>query len=172
MLDIRFIALTRGKFATVDAQDVEWLSEFEWQAVEDDNGRWYALCKLWVDGMKFTRQMHRMIVLELNPKVYVDHRDRDGLNNRRSNLRRCTPSQNQANKVRQKNSSQQYKGVHWNKKDKRWSAAIRENGRQLHLGNFKDERQAALAYDAAALRIYGEFARINFPKEQTDENAE
>lgn len=166
-MDSKTIPLTKGKFAVVDAQDFDWLSEFKWQAVEDDNGRWYALCKIWAGGRQITRQMHRMILHEMNPKIYVDHRDRDGLNNRRSNLRRCTPRQNQANKVKEKNSTSQYRGVYWNKQNRRWCAAIREDHRKVWLGNFKDEREAALAYDAAAFRVHGEFARLNFPKKET-----
>lgn len=113
-----------------------------------------------------TVRMHRLLVPE-GPRV--DHRDGDGLNNQRSNLRPATKGQNMANS-RKSNAngggapSSRFKGVSWDKSRKRWAAEITANGVKRHLGRFVREELAARAYDAAALKAFGEFARPNFPR--------
>lgn len=98
------------------------------------------------------------------PSGIVDHVNRDPLDNRRSNLRIATPSQNQANRTKdfaRKGLTSQYKGVCWHRKDRKWHARIYQNNKAIHLGAFFNETDAARAYDAAALKIYGEFAVLN-----------
>jgi hypothetical protein len=89
----------------------------------------------------------------------IDHVDGDGLNNQKRNLRKATPTQNGGNRVIQKHSSK-FKGVTWWKKPKKWVACIRFNTR-IHLGYFESETDAAKAYDAAALKLFGDFALTN-----------
>jgi hypothetical protein len=86
----------------------------------------------------------------------VDHRDGDGLNNRRSNLRCATHAQNNQNKVMQPHSSR-FKGVYWKQKDQRWVAYITANGKRYHLGSFRHEEDAAQARLAAAEKLHGSF---------------
>jgi len=93
----------------------------------------------------------------------VDHIDRSGFNNRRKNLRPATTSQNKRNSESYRNSSSQYKGVHWNKSCKKWHAQIVHEGKNHYLGVFDSEIAAAMAYDEAARRLHGDFARPNFP---------
>ena len=107
--------------------------------------------------------MHREILGITDPKINVDHLDGDGLNNQRSNLRVCTDSQNGANRGKQKNNKSGYKGVHWNKKTKKWAAQIQYHKKVLNLGYYSDIIEAAKAYDKKALELFGEFARLNFP---------
>lgn len=95
----------------------------------------------------------------------VDHADLDGLNNQRGNLRPVTASQNAHNARLQRNNQLGLRGVSWNKRDRVYSAKIRFEGRLIHLGSFRDPSQAAYAYDVAATRYFGEFARLNFPME-------
>ena len=90
----------------------------------------------------------------------VDHIDGDGLNNRRSNLRACTHTENGRNRKLSKNNTSGLKGVNAREAGK-WQAMIKTSGRILHLGVFDSKMEAAKAYDAAALRLYGEFARTN-----------
>ena len=89
-------------------------------------------------------------------------KDGDGLNNQKANLRICTRSQNKMNGKSYKNSSSKYKGIWWVKKNKKWRVRIRLNNKTIHLGYFKDETEAAKAYDSKAKELFGEFARLNF----------
>ena len=91
----------------------------------------------------------------------VDHWNGDGLDNRRRNLRAATPSQNQHNRRKRLGCSSRFKGVHWHKRHGKWAAKIRIDGRQLHLGYFPVERDAAAAYNLAANQEFGEFALTN-----------
>ena len=107
--------------------------------------------------------MHRDIMK--TPKgLEVDHKDYNGLNNQRFNLRNCTHRQNQINKI--VISLAPYRGVSWVLKRKKWKikARIKVNGRNIHLGYFKTEEAAALAYNEAAIKYFGEFAVLNIIK--------
>ncbi len=102
---------------------------------------------------------------DINCEFMFDHADRDIYNNLESNLRVCTHQQNQFNKDKQKGSyTSKYKGVSWFRRDQCWRAYIVINNKQKHLGYFSDEIQAARAYNAAAIKYFGEFAKLNeFP---------
>ena len=94
--------------------------------------------------------------------LLVDHIDHNGLNNCRSNLRLSTMAQNVRNTISRGGSSK-YKGVHWCKRSKKWTGQICFNGKGHHLGGFRDEIEAAKAYDKRAKELHGEFACLNFP---------
>lgn len=96
----------------------------------------------------------------------VDHINRNPLDNRRENLRLCTPSQNHANTGHLTGGSSQYRGVCWDAGYGAWMAYIKVNGRFKGLGRFQDERKAALAYDSAAAKIFGSFATLNLASER------
>ena len=107
--------------------------------------------------------MHREI-MQAPDGVDVDHIDTSNLNNTRQNLRVCTHGQNTANrrKPAHKNGTHsRFKGVTWHKSSERWVAQLRVNYRLVTIGYFKDEREAALAYNEAARKHFGEFARLN-----------
>ena len=93
----------------------------------------------------------------------VDHVDGNGLNNQRSNLRPTTQAQNLANQLKRLGVTSKFKGVCWRDRPSPWRATITVDGRQRGLGSFADEEQAARAYDAAALDLFGDRARLNFP---------
>lgn len=96
------------------------------------------------------------------PVGSVDHIDGDRSNNRISNLRVATPSQNSRNKKPASGSSSMFTGVSWNKANGKWQASIRADVRQKHIGYFDCEITAAKAYDNEAVKHFGEFAKPNF----------
>ena len=158
---VREIPLTQGKIALVDESDYETLSAHKWRATRNPkSGNWYAVrCLPRQPGEpRKNLLMHRFLCPGSRK---VDHRDGDSLNNRCSNLRPCSNSQNLQNARRPATNTSGFKGVtaYW----KRWKAGIWINGKQKHLGTFRSPKIAALAYDFAALKYFGEFARLNFP---------
>jgi hypothetical protein len=154
---MRLIKLTQEKFAKVDDEIFEYLDQFKWYAHKVKN-TYYAQrgCKL-KNGKRGNIHMHKII---MNTKNKIDHADRDGLNNQKSNLREATNSQNQMNKIGWGKSI--FKGAHV-QRGKYFAAHIKINGKQKHLGSFKTAEEAAYKYDEAALLNYGKFARLNFP---------
>ncbi|MGA2322269.1 MAG: AP2 domain-containing protein [Sedimentisphaerales bacterium] len=154
----RRIYLGEGEFAILDPQDYYRLCNFKWFL----KGR-YALrsFKIAPDKTKMI-SIHREI-MNAPDGLLVDHKNGDGLDNRRSNLRLATHSQNQCNKPKIKTKvTSQYVGVHFDKRRSQWAANIRNNGKTIWLGRFDTEIDAAKAYDQAAKKHHGEFARLNF----------
>lgn len=96
--------------------------------------------------------------------VICDHKNHNGLDNRKSNLQLCTIAQNQYNKAAKKGCSSRYKGVMFRSDCKRWRVKIGFNYKRIHLGNFPDQIKAASAYDDKAMELFGEFAYLNFPE--------
>jgi hypothetical protein len=149
------------QLAIIDEADYDLVSPHRWRPYRSESGKDYAYT---VIGRK-TVFLHRLI-LGTAGGLDTDHRDGDGLNNRRSNLRPATRSQNVANapKSRRRDGrawTSQFKGVCWNRAEGRWQASIRVNGRLRFLGRYDDEVAAARAYNVAALKFRGEFARLN-----------
>lgn len=154
------IALNRGYVAIVDAADYEWLSQWKWSASQNEWGC-YAKRAEMVNGKMQTVSMHRLIMGVVDDGSHdVDHIDRNGLNNRRSNLRLATRSQNMANMGRPKRNTSGFKGVGWHRERSKWQAYIRVHGKLIHLGRFAEKEQAAEAYAVAASKHFGEFARL------------
>jgi len=154
----KIIPLTQGKFAIVDAEDYNWISRHKWCAAKD-RGTFYA--HRGSNGRLIS--MHRAIMRA--PKgLMCDHRNHNGLDNRKSNLRLCTSAQNQYNKSPKKDCSSRYKGVILRRDCKRWRGQIGFNRKRIHLGDFADEIKTALAYDDKAIELFGEFACLNFPE--------
>lgn len=153
------IALTQGKFALVDDKDLEWLNQWKWFAKKNNNN-YYA-----VRSSKWPKQrhifMHRVIINAPNDK-YVDHANLNGLDNRRSNIRLCTNSQNVRNqRITKTRGTSQYRGVSWDSKVKKWRACIVLECKLRHLGYYKSEHRAAIVYNDAAKELFGEFSRLN-----------
>lgn len=158
------IVLTQGKVAKVDDCDFEWLSQWEWHAnKKTTKSTYYAMRNVRTEDKKQrTVLMHRLI-MDAPPESQVDHRDGDGLNNQRDNLRLATGNQNNCNAGIRRDNSSGYKGVGWLKGNGKWRARIRVNGRSVFLGYFDDKEEAARAHDRAARELHGEFAWLNFP---------
>lgn len=158
------ITLTQGKISIVDDMDFEYLSDYRWYAGLH-HGYWYAqTCSRGDSGKYITVRMHRKI-LGVGIGVLVDHIDGDGLNNVRSNLRPATRAENSRNSRKQSNSTNDYKGITFDARAKKWQALIRADGKSVSLGYFDTPEDGARAYDAAAKKCFGEFAHVNFPDE-------
>ena len=161
---MKTIPLTRGYVAVVDYEDYEPLAQFKWSVKIDRRKPHcpkYAIRNSHPDsnGRRHQIYMHKQIFPKLG---HVDHRDTDGLNNRRHNLRPATTSQNMANRKKcVAGSNSIFKGVR--KERGRWRADIRKDGRRFFLGYFKEEVDAAQAYNFYAYELHGEFARLNTP---------
>ncbi|MCK9599485.1 MAG: HNH endonuclease [Sphaerochaeta sp.] len=151
------IPLSRGLVALVDDEDYEWLGRWKWSIMEVAGGKFYAARQ--VRGDKVVCILMHRVIVNTPIDMHTDHVDGNGLNNQRANLRICTPSQNQANRRNQTGGSSVFKGVTWEKG--KWRARIYPDGEKVSLGGFREEQQAAKAYNDAALLFYGGFARLN-----------
>lgn len=161
MSAVVFIPLTQSKVAVVDFEDYEGVRPYKWHAVKMEH-RWYAMHRFGKHG--YCMPMHRFILGAPDGKM-VDHEDGDGLNNTRKNIRLCSRAQNgQAKRLKSPGrATSQYRGVSWMKRDGVWIAQLGIGGKNIYLGRFENEREAARAYDAAALKFFGAFAQPNFP---------
>lgn len=162
------IPLTQGKFALVDDEDYEYLNQFKWYALRHGN-TYYAIRNLQsVNGKRTSLKMHRVILGITDPKILIDHKNKNGCDNTRNNLREASHSQNMANvSYRKKDSSSSYLGVNLSgskykgKRYSRWCAQITKDRVKYHLGHFLNEKEAAMAYNNAAIKLHGEFAKLN-----------
>lgn len=151
------IPLTQGKYAIVDDDDYDFLIQWKWFA-HKRNGIFYA-----ARTERFppcpkpkTISMHR--VINKPPSGFItDHINKNGLDNRKKNLRTATVAQNQYNRSAARNSSSKYKGVSKHKRHSKYAARININGEQIVIGYFHDEKKAAEAYMAFAKGVHGEF---------------
>lgn len=156
---MRTISLTKGKVALVDDADYARASQYKWHAVKRKR-TWYP-SRLINMGSKRHQLFLHAFLLEPMDGLQVDHRDGDGLNCTRANMRLCTPAENTRNRRRPVTNTSGYKGVSWHKLRGKWIAWIGLNGRNKYLGLFESKRSAAQAYNEAALKYYGEFACLN-----------
>lgn len=159
---MKYIDLNKGFFAIVDDKDYKNLKIFKWSVFKGQKALDYcAVTYVWDKKKKRSLcvSMHRMIMKAKKGQI-VDHANCNPLDNRRENLRFATSEQSNANIRISKRNKSGYKGVFWHAGQKRYRVVIRLNGRQLHVGQFKDPIDAYCAYCVAAKLIYGEFARF------------
>ena len=165
------IPLKNGCVALIDEDDLKLVSEYTGWYAARYGSRWYVrgydprgyIAKGRKQKMVI---LHRIIMRENDPNILIDHKDHDGLNNCKSNLRRCSQSENQRNRAgtAKHKTSSKYVGVF--RRDLKnggfsWRAGLRISGKWIMLGTFKDEEHAANAYNNAAKQHFGEFASLN-----------
>lgn len=157
---------THGKHQILlDDEDYEIYSKFKW-TIRKDKNTFYAQRCARICGIKKTCILHREIcALTKGDGLVVDHVNRNGLDNRRENLRICTVTENNRNTTSRANSTSKYKGVWWEKARRKWRAVIKFDNKSIHLGSFINEIDAAKAYNEAALKYHGKFANINIIEE-------
>lgn len=148
------IKLTQGRYTVVDDEDYEELNMSKWFYNSGYAGRHIRKEKL------YTVFIHSLL---MNPPegYLVDHINGDTLDNRRTNLRFCTKSENAHNRKASIGGTSKYKGVTWRKDWGKWVAQIKVAGKKLSLGGYSKEEEAALAYNEAALKYFGEFSKLN-----------
>ena len=163
---MKTIQLTQGQVAKVDDHWFDYLNQWKWTAQKSYKSPnvYYAIRRVTLpSGKRETIMMHNLV--NHPPRgMETDHIDGNGLNNQEYNLRSSTHSENLRNYPIRKDNKSGFKGVHWGKKKKRWIARIQINEKRIYLGMHKTEEQAARAYDTAAVKYFGEFAKLNFPR--------
>lgn len=158
------ILLTQNQIALVDDEDFDFLMQWKWYVVVERKKYLYVARKQKAEeyklsGIRKSIFMHRQIMTASSEEL-VDHRDGNGLNNQRSNLRVCNYKQNMYNSASWGEYSK-YKGVSWHKRKNKWISSITIEGKRFHLGYFDSEEDAARAYDEQAKKYHGDFARLN-----------
>jgi len=163
------------KLVFVDDEDYDYLNQFKWQLRKDINTYYIMRTPLVGEPNQKSLLIHRVIMNVTDSKILIDHIDMDGLNNQKSNLRKCTPSENQKNK--RPRGTSKYLGVNFHTATNKyklkngeirisqstgWLATISINGKTTHIKKFKNEIDAAKAYDEMAKIHHGEFANLNF----------
>jgi len=163
----RRIPLSQGKYAIVDPDDYSDLVKHKWHVAKMGRTFYAARTVTAEDGKQRQLAMHRQI-LKVPDDMVVDHTNRNGLDNRKHNLRQASRAQNGQNRAKYGNRkyASKYKGVTWHRERKLWQVEIKVNRRRIFLGSFHDEVQAARAYDRAAKKYHRDFASLNFPKQR------
>lgn len=141
--------------AIIDSEDVKIIKKHKW--CKDSLG--YVATGS--SGRLRTRIQHYIMGIKANKNHIIDHKDRNKLNNRKSNFRFCTNAENLRNRPKSSNNKSGFKGVFWSNQNKSWQSQIGINGKSIHLGGFEDKRKAAIAYNIAATKYFGEFAYLN-----------
>jgi hypothetical protein len=149
------IRLTKGYETIVDDEDYDFLNRHSWYFAHG-----YAVRTIYDNGKPYQLRMHRLLI-DVPDGLDTDHINRNRLDNRKSNLRSATRSQNVANTFVEKQNRSGYKGVSWKKSNHKWCTQIRAKNKVIHIGLFIDIRDAARAYNEAAKQHFGEFAVLN-----------
>ena len=166
-METKKIPVGSGKFALVDDADYDWLNQYMWYT---DHYGYVMICfsrsilaHAPIPDVASTGISMSRLILELEPgdKREADHINHNILDNRRNNLRIATRAQNQYNQSIRDEGTSKFKGVYWDKQNKKWHAHISINNKTKSLGRFDSERTAALAYNLAAKRHFKEFAFLN-----------
>lgn len=150
------IPLPSGHVALVDDEDWPLVASNPWHVRRRSGGLVYAIWNEYLGKTMPRRAVHmHHVIMQPTPGFAIDHRNGNGLDNRRQNLRLCTHSENMQN--RRVTTGRRFKGVSYHL-GKYQVVIVRK-----YLGRFSDEIEAATAYDQAAKQMFGEFARLNFP---------
>ena len=162
------VTLSRGFQALIDDEDYNLIKVFKWHVIPQRN-TFYAASRENNNGKRRLVYMHRLILRLPHFVPMIDHKDMNGLNNCKDNLRICTRNQNHQNTPKARGIyTSVFKGVSWIKHIKKWRACIAIDRKGYHIGVYRNEIDAALAYDNRAKELFGEFARLNFPKQEVN----
>jgi hypothetical protein len=162
MKGIRRIRLTNGKYTIVDSRDHSYLTQWTWHCLKK-RSTYYAARSKYRRGKTIRIYMHREIAKRagMSTSSLIDHRNRNGLDNRRTNLRSASQTQNRANCRLYTSNTSGFKGVSYDKRTGLWAAKLNHSGTCKWLGRFATRKEAAAAYDDAARRYFGNYANVN-----------
>jgi len=162
--DHALVPLTWNQYAIIDLEDIERVGKYNWHAKKRLTYYAYrvACCGRDINNKQIREGilLHRYILDILDSEMQVDHRNGNGIDNRKRNLRICTNSENSRNR-RKIGGVSKFKGIHWDRGHNKWHAQITTNKKVIHLGRFGSEIEAAKVYDVAALKYHKEFAATN-----------
>jgi hypothetical protein len=159
----RIIPLTQGKNTLMSASRYEFINQWNWFAELDKRSGDYYACRRDYSAGSCRRITMHSILLQ-GDFENVDHWNGDTLDNRDENLRPSSVKENSRNRKRPKDNTSGFKGVWWRKEKQKWVATIRVDGRHIYIGSHVIPTEAARLYDRAAIKYFGEFARLNFPR--------
>lgn len=160
---MKMIPLTRGLFAKIDDEDFNEISKYKWFAQFNYcAGKYYAIRNIRGTNPRKKIKMHRQI-MNAKKEQMIDHKNSDTLDNQKDNLRICDKYQNVWNRRKIKNASSKFKGVYWYAPTKKWGARIGYKYKNIFIGYFKKEIEAANAVDNYAEKLHGDFACFNLP---------
>lgn len=162
------VPLTQGRTAFIDRRDVLRVSRRVWCWIDPANGH---LGFAYSQGPRPERHMtllaHFVLGIPRSRRVRVVHLNDDPLDCRRANLRICKVIHTAQHRHKRPQCSSEFKGVSWDRRTSKWRAHIYDSGRTTYLGSHESEQSAAAAYDAEAIKRYGEFARLNLSTQET-----
>jgi len=158
------IILTNGMLTTVDSDDLSDLSQYRWHCLLPSRVGKTAYAYAWIPYPNAVMMHRHLMHLDVGDSEHVHHKDEDGLNNQRSNLEVVTVSQHLSMQG-PRGLTSEFKGVHWENNRWKWKAMIHVNGKDIFLGRYDDEVEAALTYDQAVRKFRTDHAYLNFPGE-------
>lgn len=159
---MKIIKLTKNRFAVVDDADYDRVRKHVWYARKNQTGNWYAATTIRINGKRKQIHMHKFLLNIMGRYPLVDHVDRDGLNNRRCNLRISTHQQNTRHSVKRRGHyTSIHKGVCWSSSDRRWLCQVGLGNRKMYRKMFKNEIDAAKEYNRIAREVFGSYAILN-----------
>ena len=155
----------------IDDEDFDLISKYNWYVYKPHKSTtYYSRATHTIKENKNAKiYIHRLILGVTDPSIFVDHIDGNGLNNQKLNLRICSQSENMRNMKKPISNKSGFKGVFYRKDRNTYAAAIVVKGKKHHLGHFKNKLDAANAYNQAAIKYFGEFAKLNVIKENKNE---
>ena len=153
------IPLSQGEYAFVDDEDFDIVKDIKWHLFNHPSGNKYARGHIKIEGKYHNVYMHRFI-MKPEAKILIDHKDGNGLNNCRSNLRYCTRSQNNSNSLYVQ-AKCGLRGAWFNKVVKKWESHVTKDGKKYRLGYFNTKEEAHEAFVKASLKYHGEFSPYN-----------
>lgn len=155
--DIIWIKLTQGKETCIDRADWPEVQKYRWYALRRPSGLVHVMTNIKIGDRRTTTYLHKLLL----KSEKIDHEDGNGLNNRRKNLRSCSSTQNVANTGLRQDNTSGFKGVNLDRRDGIWVAELSVGGAKKYLGRFSNIIAAARAYNEAAVKYFGQFAKLN-----------